>query len=61
MLIDGEPERIAGPGTLVYFPPNLVHSTVALPDEDVVFFVVKDLNSWYRRPGCGWDDERAAL
>jgi quercetin dioxygenase-like cupin family protein len=43
VLIDGEPERIAGPGTLVYFPPNLVHSTVALSDEDVVFFVVKDL------------------
>jgi quercetin dioxygenase-like cupin family protein len=41
--IEGEPERIAGPGTLVYFPPNVVHATVALPDEDVVFFVVKDL------------------
>ena len=33
----------AGPGTLVYFPPDVVHSTVALPDEDVVFFAVKDL------------------
>lgn len=41
--IEGEPERIAGPGTLIYFPPDVVHSTVALPDEDVVFFVVKDL------------------
>jgi len=41
--IEGEAERIAGPGTLVYFPPDVVHSTVALPDEDVVFFVVKDL------------------
>lgn len=41
--IEGEPERIAGPGTLVYFPPNVVHATVAMPEEDVVFFVVKDL------------------
>ncbi|WP_029352063.1 cupin domain-containing protein [Bosea sp. 117] len=41
--IEGEPERIAGPGTLIYFPPNVVHSTVALPEEDVIFFVVKDL------------------
>jgi quercetin dioxygenase-like cupin family protein len=41
--IEGEAERIAGPGTLVYFPPDVVHSTVALPEEDVVFFVVKDL------------------
>ncbi len=40
--IEGEPERIAGPGTLVYFPPGVIHSTVALPEEDVVFFVVKD-------------------
>jgi quercetin dioxygenase-like cupin family protein len=43
VTIEGEPERIVGPGTLIYFPPNVVHATVALPDEDVVFFVVKDL------------------
>ncbi|MGV6876492.1 cupin domain-containing protein [Pseudochelatococcus sp. B33] len=42
--IEGEEERIVGPGTLLYFPPNKVHATVALPDEDVVFFVVKDLS-----------------
>jgi quercetin dioxygenase-like cupin family protein len=36
-------EKIVGPGTLLYFPPNVVHSTVAMPDEDVYFFVVKDL------------------
>jgi quercetin dioxygenase-like cupin family protein len=41
--IDGE-KKIAGPGTLLYFPPNVVHSTVALPEEDVYFFVVKDLS-----------------
>lgn len=41
--IDGV-ESIAGPGTLLYLPANVVHSTVALADEDVVFFVVKDLS-----------------
>ncbi len=39
--IDGE-ESIQGPGTLLYFPANVIHSTVALPEEDVYFFVVKD-------------------
>ena len=40
--IEGEEDQIAGPGTLIYFPPNVVHATVALPEEDVLFFVVKD-------------------
>ncbi|MBL6957898.1 MAG: cupin domain-containing protein [Rhodospirillales bacterium] len=39
--IDGE-ETIEGPGTLLFFPANVVHSTVALPEEDVYFLVVKD-------------------
>lgn len=43
VMIDGE-ESIAGPGTLLYLPANVVHSTVALPEEDLVFFVVKDLS-----------------
>jgi len=42
--IDGEPDRIVGPGTLIYLPANKVHATVALPEEDVVFFVVKDMS-----------------
>ena len=42
--IDGEADRVCGPGTLIYFPANKVHNTVALPEEDVVFFVVKDLS-----------------
>ena len=42
--IEGEAPVIAGPGTLLYFPPNKVHATVALAGEDVVFFVVKDLS-----------------
>jgi quercetin dioxygenase-like cupin family protein len=44
VYIEGEEERIAGPGTLIYFPANKIHATVALPDEDVVFFVAKDLS-----------------
>lgn len=40
--VDGQ-ESIAGPGTLLYFPANVVHSTVAMPEEDVLFFVVKDM------------------
>lgn len=42
--IEGQPEQVVGPGTLIYFPANTVHWTVALPDEDVLFFVVKDMS-----------------
>ena len=42
VTIGGQTE-IAGPGSLLYFPPNVQHATVALPEEDVYFFVVKDL------------------
>ena len=41
--IAGQDDRIVGPGTLIYFPPNVIHATVALPEEDVTFFVVKDI------------------
>ncbi|HXF66072.1 MAG TPA: cupin domain-containing protein [Burkholderiales bacterium] len=41
--IGQEPERICGPGTLLYFPANVVHYTIATEDEDVVFFAVKDM------------------
>jgi len=39
----GDHTEIAGPGSLLYFPSNVQHATVALPEEDVFFFVVKDL------------------
>ena len=39
-----EPEQLCGPGTLLYFPANVVHYTIATADEDVVFFAVKDLS-----------------
>jgi len=38
------PEQLCGPGTLLYFPANIVHSTVATTDDDVVFLTVKDLS-----------------
>jgi quercetin dioxygenase-like cupin family protein len=41
--VDGQPETIVGPGALLYFPANVVHYFHTLPDEDVVFFVCKDM------------------
>jgi len=38
------PEQLCGPGTLLYFPANVVHYTIATAEEDVVFFAVKDLS-----------------
>jgi quercetin dioxygenase-like cupin family protein len=42
--VGGEPQMLASPGTLIYSPPNVVHSVEVLPDEDLVFFTVKDLS-----------------
>jgi quercetin dioxygenase-like cupin family protein len=42
--VGDEPEELCGPGTLLYFPANIVHYTIATPEEDVVFFAVKDLS-----------------
>jgi quercetin dioxygenase-like cupin family protein len=39
-----EPEQLCGPGTLLYFPANVVHYTIATPEEDVIFFAVKDMS-----------------
>jgi len=36
-------DTIAGPGTVIYMPANTPHATIALGDEDVEFFVCKDL------------------
>jgi quercetin dioxygenase-like cupin family protein len=38
------PEQLCGPGTLLYFPANIVHYTIATEEEDVMFFAVKDLS-----------------
>ncbi len=42
--IADQPEQLCGPGTLLYFPANTVHSTVATQDGDVFFFTVKDMS-----------------
>lgn len=42
--VNGSPEELWGPGTLLYFPANVVHYTIATQDEDVIFFAVKDLS-----------------
>jgi quercetin dioxygenase-like cupin family protein len=44
VFVAGQPEALASPGTLIYAPANVVHSVEALPDEDLVFFTVKDLS-----------------
>jgi quercetin dioxygenase-like cupin family protein len=42
--IGDQPEQLCSPGTLLYFPANMVHSTVATADEDVIFFTAKDMS-----------------
>ncbi len=44
VMIDGQPEQLCGPGTLLYLPANIPHHTIATADEDVEFFTVKDLS-----------------
>ncbi len=41
--MDGQ-EFLAPAGTGVYVPANMVHSMVSTPEEDVIFYVVKDLS-----------------
>jgi quercetin dioxygenase-like cupin family protein len=43
VMVADQPERLCGPGTLLYFPANVVHYTIATQDEDVIFFAVKDM------------------
>ena len=42
--IDGVSKEV-GPGELVYFPPNSVHGSVVISEEDCLFFTCKDLRS----------------
>ena len=35
-------ERIAREGEVIYIPSNALHSMVAAPEEDVIYFVAKD-------------------
>ena len=38
----GDQDIVARPGSVIYVPSNVVHSTKATPEADVVFFTVKD-------------------
>jgi len=40
--VAGQPVTLASPGMLIYAPANAVHSVEVLPEEDLVFFTVKD-------------------
>src|SRR5512147_3261791 len=40
--VDGVKAR-ATAGSLIYMPANVVHSALASPDEDVIFFTAKDM------------------
>jgi len=42
--VDGE-ESDVGPGHLLYFPANVVHSVTVSPEEDCQFFTCKDMRS----------------
>jgi quercetin dioxygenase-like cupin family protein len=41
--IEGQPDQLVPAGSVVYFPAGVVHASCATADEDVVFYVCKDL------------------
>ncbi len=41
--VEGVKSRVT-PGSLIYVPANAVHSALATPDEDVIFFTAKDMS-----------------
>jgi quercetin dioxygenase-like cupin family protein len=41
--IEGEPDQLVPAGSVVYFPAGVAHASCATADEDVVFYVCKDL------------------
>jgi quercetin dioxygenase-like cupin family protein len=41
--IGDSPETLCPAGTAIYVPANVVHSMIATPEQDVIFYVVKDL------------------
>lgn len=42
--IGDQQKTLVSPGMLIYAPANVVHSVEVLPDEDFVFFTVKDMS-----------------
>ena len=43
-MVEGE-EKLVGPGGVIHIPANAIHYTIATPEEDVIFYAVKDM-SW---------------
>lgn len=41
--IEGQPDQLVPAGSVVYFPAGVAHASCATADEDVVFYVCKDL------------------
>ena len=46
VMVDGN-KSSAGPGGLIYFPANVVHSVTVAPDEDCKFFTSKETPKKY--------------
>jgi quercetin dioxygenase-like cupin family protein len=42
--VGDSPETLCPAGTAIFVPANTVHSMIATPEEDVIFYVVKDLS-----------------
>ncbi|HET7635254.1 MAG TPA: cupin domain-containing protein [Burkholderiales bacterium] len=42
--VDGE-EQVVPPGGLIHIPANTLHTIVATPEEDVIFFMIKEVTS----------------
>ena len=42
--VGDQPEQLCGPGTLLYFPANMMHSTVTTAEEDAVYLAIKDMS-----------------
>ncbi len=44
VLVEDEQMEV-GPGTLIHIPPNALHQTIAIGEEDAVYFMAKDTAS----------------
>ena len=48
-MVEGQ-EKIVGPGGLIYIPANALHSIVATPEKDVIFYVCKETDGFIGTP-----------
>ena len=56
--IEGQPDQLVPAGSVFYFPAGVAHASCATADEDVVFYVCKDL-AW-SISGIPVDKEKAS-